>query len=169
MHEGMLAFEEAVNWGQKYHLSLLIPQVWMCGGGRKRTRRGLRCRGGWGTRPCRTRRATARKDGGVSGVSSSCGANGGFLPRHEEDLREPLVRRQALSKRKRRLDSLEATQGAPRAPRRDLTGERSPFFPLKTRPDSPGALGSSLRSPAAPRERPRESSFKASRGPSPLP
>ena len=34
------------------------------------------------------------KSGGVSGVSSSCGARGGFLPRHDEDLREPLVRRQ---------------------------------------------------------------------------
>ena len=34
------------------------------------------------------------EDGGVSGVSSSCGARGGFLPRHDEDLREPLVRRQ---------------------------------------------------------------------------
>ena len=30
----------------------------------------------------------------VSGVSSSCGARGGFLPRHDEDLWEPLVRRQ---------------------------------------------------------------------------
>ena len=28
---------------------------------------------------------------GVSGVSSSCGARGGFLPRHDEDLREPLA------------------------------------------------------------------------------
>ena len=35
-----------------------------------------------------------REDGGVSGVSSSCGALGGFLPRHDEDLREPLVQRQ---------------------------------------------------------------------------
>ena len=35
---------------------------------------------------------SAREDGGVSGVSSSCGARGGFLPRHDEDLREPLVR-----------------------------------------------------------------------------
>ena len=34
------------------------------------------------------------KYGDVSGVSSSCGARGGFLPRHDEDLREPLVRRQ---------------------------------------------------------------------------
>ena len=33
-----------------------------------------------------------REDGGVPGVSSSCGARGGFLPRHDEDLREPLVR-----------------------------------------------------------------------------
>ena len=29
----------------------------------------------------------AGEDGGVSGVSSSCGARGGFLPRHDEDLR----------------------------------------------------------------------------------
>ena len=27
-----------------------------------------------------------REDGGVSRVSSSCGARGGFLPRHDEDL-----------------------------------------------------------------------------------
>ena len=27
---------------------------------------------------------------GVSGVSSSCGARGGFLPRHDEDLRAPM-------------------------------------------------------------------------------
>ena len=41
------------------------------------------------------KRASPRgEDGGVSGVSSSCGARGGFLPRHDEDLREPLVRRQ---------------------------------------------------------------------------
>ena len=30
---------------------------------------------------------TEGEDGGVSGVSSSCGARGGFLPRHDEDLR----------------------------------------------------------------------------------
>ena len=35
-----------------------------------------------------------REDRGVSGVSSSCGTRGGFLARHGEDLREPLVRRQ---------------------------------------------------------------------------
>ena len=46
------------------------------------------------SRPCRKRRPSAGEDGGVSGVSSSCGARGGFLPRHDEDLREPLVRRQ---------------------------------------------------------------------------
>ena len=34
------------------------------------------------------------EDRGVSGVSSSCGTRGGFLARHGEDLREPLVRRQ---------------------------------------------------------------------------
>ena len=36
-----------------------------------------------------------------------------------------------LSKRKRRLDSLEAAQGAPRDPRRDSRGERSPWLPLE--------------------------------------
>ena len=46
------------------------------------------------SRPGRKRRPSAREDGGVSGVSSSCGAHVGFLPRHDEDLREPLVRRQ---------------------------------------------------------------------------
>ena len=45
------------------------------------------------SRPCRKRRPSAREDGGVSGLSSSCGARGGFLPRHDEDLGEPLVRR----------------------------------------------------------------------------
>ena len=38
------------------------------------------------SRRCRKRRPSAREDGGVSGVSSSCGARGGFLPRHDEDL-----------------------------------------------------------------------------------
>ena len=39
-------------------------------------------------------RPSPREDGGVSGVSSSCGALRGFLARHDEDLRVPLVRRQ---------------------------------------------------------------------------
>ena len=43
-----------------------------------------------------------------------------------------------LSKLHRRLHSIYAMQWAPRDTRRDSTGERSPFFPLKTRPDSPG-------------------------------
>ena len=38
------------------------------------------------------------------------------------------------SKRKRRLDSLEAAQGAPRDPRRDTRGERSPWLPLECLP-----------------------------------
>ena len=38
----------------------------------------------------------------------------------------------------RTLDSLVATHGAPRDPRRDSRGERSPWLPLETRPDSPG-------------------------------
>ena len=37
--------------------------------------------------------------------------------------------------------ALEAAQGAPRAPRRDSRGERSPWLPLETRPDSPGEPG----------------------------
>ena len=35
--------------------------------------------------------------------------------------------------------TLEAAQGAPRDPRRDSRGERSPWLPLETRPDSPGS------------------------------
>ena len=45
------------------------------------------------SRPGRKRRPSSRDDGGVSWVSSGCYARGGFLPRHDEDLREPLVRR----------------------------------------------------------------------------
>ena len=44
--------------------------------------------------PGRKRRPSPRDDGGFSGVSSSCGARGGFLTRHDEDVREPLLRRQ---------------------------------------------------------------------------
>ena len=55
-----------------------------------------------------------------------------------------------LSKRKRRLDSLEAAQGAPRDPRRDSRGERSPWLPLETRPDSPGEPGMQPRDPCLP-------------------
>ena len=36
---------------------------------------------------------------------------------------------------------LGAAQGAPRDPRRDSRGERSPWLPLETRPDSPGEPG----------------------------
>ena len=46
---------------------------------------------GFLSRPCTKRRPSAREVGGLSGVSSSCSARGGFLPRHDEDLREPLV------------------------------------------------------------------------------
>ena len=57
-----------------------------------------------------------------------------------------------LSKRKRRLDSLEAAQGAPRDPRRDSRGERSPWLPLETRPDSPEGLECNPEIPAFPGE-----------------
>ena len=43
-------------------------------------------------RPGRKRRPSSSDDGGVSWVSSGCGAHGSFLTRHDEDLREPLVR-----------------------------------------------------------------------------
>ena len=37
--------------------------------------------------------------------------------------------------------TLDAAQGAPRDPRRDSRGERSPWHPLETRPDSQGVAG----------------------------
>ena len=55
-----------------------------------------------------------------------------------------------VSKLKRTLDSLEATQGATRHPHRDSRGERSPWLPLETRPDSPGKPGMQPRDPCLP-------------------
>ena len=55
-----------------------------------------------------------------------------------------------FSKRKRRLDSLEAAQGSPRDPRRDSRGERSTWLPFETRPDSPGEPGMQPRDPCLP-------------------
>ena len=52
--------------------------------------------------------------------------------------------------RRRRVDSLEAAQGAPRDPRRDSRGERSPWLPLETRPDSPGEPGMQPRAFSTP-------------------
>ena len=57
-----------------------------------------------------------------------------------------------LSKLKRRLDSLEAAQGALRDLRRDSRGERSPWLPLETRPDPRGSLECNLEIPAFPGE-----------------
>ena len=37
--------------------------------------------------------------------------------------------------------TLEAAQGAPSDPRRDSRGQRSPWLPLETSPDSPGEPG----------------------------
>ena len=58
----------------------------------------------------------------ISGWGSSCGARGGFLPRHDEDLREPLVRRQGSQvsmrvARRERVLALESREGT-RASRR---------------------------------------------------
>ena len=100
------------------------------------------------SRPCTKRRPSAREVGGVSGVSSSCGARGGFLPRHEEDLREPLVRRQGsqVSMRVARGSaSLLSSHGRGLGPRDALKDSRglsrratgNPRFPRLL----PGTLG----------------------------
>ena len=76
---------------------------------------------------------------------SDTGAAAGENPRdapssRDEGLFSCLARKTIpshLSKLHRRLHSLYATQWAPRDTRRHSTGEQSPFFPLKTRPDSP--------------------------------
>ena len=93
------------------------------------------------SRSGRKRRPSAREDRGVSGVSSSCGARGGFLPRHDEDLREPLVRRQGnqVSMREERgstslLSSPERGQGPQDTLKKDYRGlsrvaEGNPHFP----------------------------------------
>ena len=82
-----------------------------------------------------------REDGGVSGVSSSCGARGGFLPRHDEDLREPLVWRQGsqVCMREARgsaslLSSPERGQGPQDTLKKDYRGlsrvaAGNPYFP----------------------------------------
>ena len=82
-----------------------------------------------------------REDGGVSGVSSSCGTRGGFLPRHDEDLREPLVRRQGsqVCMREARgsaslLSSPERGQGPQDTLKNDYRGlsrvaAGNPYFP----------------------------------------
>ena len=49
-----------------------------------------------------------------------------------------------------RMDSLEATQWAPRDPRRGSRGERSPLLPLEARPDSPVESGVQSRDPCLP-------------------
>ena len=43
-----------------------------------------------------------------------------------------------------------SAQGAPRDPRRDSRGERSPWLPLERRPDSPGEPGMQPRDPCLP-------------------
>ena len=55
-----------------------------------------------------------------------------------------------LSKLKRRLDPVYGTQWAPRVPRRDSRGERSPLLPLEMRPDSRVSLECNPEIPVAP-------------------
>ena len=85
------------------------------------------------SRPCRKRRPSAGEDGGVSEVSSSCGARGGFLPRHDKDLREPrrgiaspvAIRRGEGAQRKRCRDPRCSPRGNP-ACRGTFGGRRKP-------------------------------------------
>ena len=90
-----------------------------------------------------------REDRGVSGVSSSCGVRGGFLARHDEELREPLVRLQGsqvstgvargsaslLSSHGRGLGPQEALKKDSRGRSRGAAG--NPRFPRLL----PGTLG----------------------------
>ena len=55
-----------------------------------------------------------------------------------------------LSKLKRRLDTLESTQWAPRDPCHDFRGKRSPLLPLQASPDPPGGSGMETRDPCLP-------------------
>ena len=55
---------------------------------------------------------------------------------HDEDLREPLVRRQGSQ-----VSMRVATQWVPRDTHRDSKGQRSSLLPLETRPDFPGESG----------------------------
>ena len=55
-----------------------------------------------------------------------------------------------VTKLKIRLDSLEATQRAPRDPHRGSREERSPLLPLEARPDSTGDSGVQPRDPCLP-------------------
>ena len=57
-----------------------------------------------------------------------------------------------LSKLHRRLDSLYATQWAPRNTRRDSRGKQNPLLPLETRPDSQMSLECNPEIPVAPVE-----------------
>ena len=59
--------------------------------------------------------------------------------------RGPPSEQEGKHERKRRLDSLEAAQGAPRDPRRASRGERSPLLPLEAKPDSPVVRGGTPR------------------------
>ena len=62
------------------------------------------------------------------------------------------AREWAASKRKRRLDSLEAAQGAPRDPRRDSRGELSLGFPSRRGLTPRGSLECNPEIPAFPGE-----------------
>ena len=101
------------------------------------------------SRPCRKRRPSPREDGGVSGVSSSCGARGVFLPRHDEDLREPLVQapgKSGLHARGKgeRFIALESWEGT-RASRRVEEGLLKSFSGCSGKPSFPSTSAGYLR------------------------
>ena len=88
------------------------------------------------------------QSGGASALRPGAIASAGTLRSESETQRKPEVpaspRGEALFRcaRPSGVPRGPATaQGAPRDPRRDSRGERSPWLPLETRPDSPGEPG----------------------------
>ena len=82
------------------------------------------------------KKALCSRGCGVSGVSTSCGAPRGFLPRHDEDLRKPLVRRQGSQV------SMRVARGSAWSPLSGLKGVQPPLpFGERTRDCSPGHAG----------------------------
>ena len=90
------------------------------------------------------------RERGVSGPSSSCVWNPRVFADDARGWQCPFVlclqpqgclRRGVLASGASQERTGESAQGAPRDPRRDSRGERSPWLPLETRPDSPGEPG----------------------------
>ena len=100
------------------------------------------------SRPCRKRRLSSRDEGGISRVSSSCGARGGFLARHDEDLREPLMRRQGSQVSMcmaRGSASLLSIHGRGLGPQDALKKDSRSFSGCGGKPSSPSTSACDLR------------------------